>query len=97
MSYITSTIFVYTQYLRQHSNWQEAFISPIVRTVHKSPDLLAGFDLFRILSITQVKLAFWRQPGDVFLVPFPNRDFCLADFMEGIYEVLELIRELYSF
>ena len=55
MSYITFTIFVYTQYLRQHSNWLRSPIFPIVRTVNKSPDLLAGFDLFQILSITQVK------------------------------------------
>ena len=97
MSYITFTLFVYTQYLRQHSNWLRALISPIVRTVNKSPDLLAGFDLFRTLSITQVKARLGRQPGDVLLVRFSNRDFCLADFMEGIYEVLELIKELYSF
>ena len=58
MSYITFTIFVYTQYLRQHSNWLWDPISPIVRTVNKSPDLLAGFDLIRILSITQVKARF---------------------------------------
>ena len=55
MSYVTFTIFVYTQYLRQHSNWLRALISPIVRTVNKSPNLLAGFDLFQIFSITQVK------------------------------------------
>ena len=55
MSYVTFNIFVYTQYLRQHSNWLWAFNSPIVRTVNKSPDLLAGFDLFQILSNTQVK------------------------------------------
>ena len=55
MSCITLTIFVYTQYLSPYSNWLWALISPIVRTVSKSPDLLARFDLFRILSVTQVK------------------------------------------
>ena len=84
MLYVTLTIFVYTQYFRQHSNWLWALISPIIRNVNKSPDLLAGFDLFRILSITQKKANFLRQPGDVLLIPFPNRDFSLADFMEGI-------------
>ena len=35
--------------------------------------------------------------GDVFLVPFfPTEMFCLADFMEGIYEILEFIREIHS-
>ena len=58
MLYETFTIFVYTQYLRQHSNWLWALVSPIVRTVNKSPALLAGFDLFRISSITQVKARF---------------------------------------
>ena len=72
-------------------------MSSIVRTVNKSPDFLERFDLFQLLCITQVKARFWRQPGDVFLVPFSNRNFCLADFMEGIYEVLESIREIYSF
>ena len=61
MSYKTFTIFVYTQYLRQHSNWLWALISPIVQTMNKSPDLLAGFHLFRISSITQVKARFWRN------------------------------------
>ena len=93
MSFITFTIFVYTQYLRQHSNWRWALISPIVRTVNKSPKILAGF----ILSNTQVKARSWWQPGDVLIVPFSNQGFCLADFTEGLYEVLELIRELYSF
>ena len=58
MLYVTFTIFVYSQYLRQHSNWLWALISPIVRTVNKSPDLLAGFDLFRFLSFTQVEARF---------------------------------------
>ena len=58
MLYETFTIFVYTQYLRQHNNWLWALISPIVRTVNKSPDLLPGFDLFRILSTTEVKARF---------------------------------------
>ena len=46
MSYLTFTIFVYTQYLRPDSNWLWALFSPIVRSVNKSPDLLPGFDLF---------------------------------------------------
>ena len=46
MSYITFNLSVYTQYLRQHNKWLWALISPIVRTVNKSTNLLAGFDLF---------------------------------------------------
>ena len=70
---------------------------PIVQTVNKSPDLLAGLDLCYFLSITQVKLAFWRQPDDVLLVPFlSNRELCLVGVTEGIYEILKMIREIHS-
>ena len=45
MSYVY-ILFVYTQYLRQQINWLCSLIFPIVQTVNKSPDLLAGFGLF---------------------------------------------------
>ena len=70
---------------------------PIVQTVNKSPAFLAGFDLCYFLFITQVKLAFWRQPDEFFLVPFlSNRELCLAGVTEGICEILKLIREIHS-
>ena len=45
MSYVY-ILFVYTQYLRQRINWLCSVIFPIVQTVKKWPDLLAGFGLF---------------------------------------------------
>ena len=57
MSYVY-ILFVYTQYLRQQINWLCSLIFPIVQTVNKSPDLLAGFGLFQLLSTTQVKARF---------------------------------------
>ena len=42
MSYVY-VLFVYNQYLCQQINWLCSLIFPIVQTVNKSPDLLAGF------------------------------------------------------
>ena len=54
-SYITSTIFCLHSVLASTQRLVVLLSSPIVQTVNRSPDLLAGFNLFQILSITQVK------------------------------------------
>ena len=54
MSYVY-ILFVYTQYLRQQINWLCSLFFPIVQTVKKSLDLLAGFGLLQLLSTTQVE------------------------------------------
>ena len=80
MSYVTSTIFVNTQCLRQHSNWLSAPFSPIVQTVSKSPDLLVGFDLFQILSITQVEARFLAATWWCSLGPFFQQELLSSGF-----------------
>ena len=85
MSCIKSS--VYTQYLRQHSNWFGSLSFPrIFQTVNKSPDLLEGFDLFQVLLITQVKARFLAATWCCSLSSFfSNQDFYLADFLDGIF------------
>ena len=46
MSYITSTTFCLHSVLASAQQPVVSLFSPIVRTVNRSPDLLAGFDLF---------------------------------------------------
>ena len=56
--------------------------------MNKSSDLLAGFDLFYVLSITQAITRSLAVPGDIFLVPLvSNRELCLAGVTEGTYEI----------
>ena len=55
--------------------------------MNKSPDLLAGFDLFQFISITQPETRFPEATWWCYFSPFlSNRDFGLAGFMDGIFQ-----------
>ena len=64
----------------------------------KSPDLLAGLDLFKVLLRTQVEARYLAATWWFSLGPFSlNRDFCLADFMEVIFKKLTVDQKFTRF